>query len=49
MARKIFILFALGFFLVSCAGMPTNGPSEKRQPQEVVVKVQACSPPARSV
>ena len=44
MVRKVFILFALGIFLVSCAGMPTNSPPANPQPQEVVVKVQAADP-----
>ena len=42
MVRKIFVFFALGIFLVSCAGMPSNRPP--RQPQEVLVKVQATDP-----
>ena len=42
MVRKLFILFALGIFLVSCAGMPAN--KSTPQPQEVVVKVQAADP-----
>ena len=42
MVRKLFILFALGIFLVSCAGMPAN--KSTSQPQEVVVKVQAADP-----
>jgi hypothetical protein len=42
MVRKLFILFALGIFLVSCASMPANSPPPK--PQEVVVKVQAADP-----
>ena len=42
MVRKLFILFALGIFLVSCAGMPAS--KSTPQPQEVVVKVQAADP-----
>ena len=42
MVRKIFILFALAIFLVSCASVPTNSPPPK--PQEVVVRVQAADP-----
>ena len=42
MVTKLFILFALGIFLVSCAGMPASKSSP--QPQEVVVKVQAADP-----
>ena len=42
MVKKLFILFALGIFLVSCAGMPASKSSP--QPQEVVVKVQAADP-----
>lgn len=42
MVRKIFILFALGIFLVSCASMPSNSPPPK--PQEVIVTVQAADP-----
>ena len=42
MVRKIFVFFALGIFLVSCAGMPSNRPPP--QPQEVLVKVQAADP-----
>ena len=42
MVRKLFILFALGIFLVSCANMPAN--KSTSQPQEVVVKVQAADP-----
>ena len=42
MIRKIFVLFALGIFLISCAGMPANRPPPK--PQEVLVKVQAADP-----
>ena len=42
MVRKIFVLFALGIFLVSCAGMPANRPPP--QPQEIIVKVQAADP-----
>jgi len=42
MIKKIFILFALGTFLVSCASMPSNSPPPK--PQEIVVKVQAADP-----
>ena len=44
MVRKIFIIFALGILVVSCAGMPTNSPPANSQPQEVVVKVQAADP-----
>ena len=42
MVRKIFILFALGIFLVSCASMPSNSPPPK--PQEVIVTVQSADP-----
>jgi ATP-dependent Clp protease protease subunit len=42
MIRKILVLFALGIFVISCANLPTNSPSQK--PQEVVVKVQAADP-----
>lgn len=44
MVRKLFILLALGIFLVSCAGMTANTSPAKSQPQEVVVKVQAADP-----
>ena len=42
MAKKIFLLVALGVFLSSCANMPTN--STPPPPQEVIVKVQAADP-----
>jgi ATP-dependent protease ClpP protease subunit len=42
MVRKIFVFFALGIFLVSCASLPSNRPPP--QPQEVLVKVQAADP-----
>ena len=42
MFKKIFILAALGVFLVSCSTMPTS--STPPPPQEVVVKVQAADP-----
>ena len=41
MFKKLFILVALGVFLVSCATMPSSNPPA---PQEVVVKVQAEDP-----
>lgn len=41
MAKKIFLLFVSGIFLVSCASMPSSTPPP---PQEVVVKVQAADP-----
>jgi ATP-dependent Clp protease protease subunit len=47
MIRKIFILFALGIFLVSCASVPTSSPPPK--PQEVIVKIQATDPAKVSV
>jgi ATP-dependent Clp protease protease subunit len=47
MVRKIFILFTLGIFLVSCASMPSNSPPPK--PQEVIVTVQAADPTKVSV
>jgi hypothetical protein len=42
MVKKLFILFALGIFLVSCASVPTSSPPPK--PQEVIVKIQAADP-----
>ena len=41
MLKKLFILIALGVFLVSCATVPSSTP---RAPQEVLVKVQAEDP-----
>ena len=43
MFKKVIFVFALGFFFVSCATVPTTTSTEK-SPQEIVVKVQAAEP-----
>lgn len=47
MFKKIFVLVALGFFVVGCAAVPTR--STPPPPQQVVVKVQAADPTKVSV
>ena len=43
MFKKVFLLFSISIFLVSCATIPTTPPVEKT-PQEIVVKVKAEEP-----
>ena len=40
MMKKLFVISLLGFFFVSCATVPNT----QKQPQEVIVKVQAADP-----
>ena len=47
MFKKLFVLAALGFFVVSCAAVPTQ--NTVPPPQEVVVKVEAADPTNVSV
>ena len=45
MFKKVIFVFALGFFFVSCATVPTTtSTSAEKSPQEIVVKVQAAEP-----
>jgi ATP-dependent protease ClpP protease subunit len=43
MLKKVLLVMALGFFIVSCATIPTT-PKPAPTPQEIVVKVQAADP-----
>ena len=43
MLKKVFLLFAISIFLISCATVPTTPPPAKT-PQEIVVKVEAAEP-----
>ena len=43
MFKKVFLLFAISIFLISCATVPTTTPPAKT-PQEIVVKVEAAEP-----